>query len=236
MLSLPISSSTALPALTAHSHGGHRHGLKNGLDQDSSAGGIGQLPSGVGQSLLSSLLQSLQQTVGVQTTGSASAAAPATAAGSTSAVAAAGSATSATAAPAGASTTAQDLHAFLHSLFQTLKQDGMGAGGTTAATSAAGTTPASQYQGSVISSLQTLIGQIGGSAGAASGATDAASGLTASFHKLVQDLNGGASTAAAAAGGTTASLQSFLSTFLQNLQSSSQQALQLVGANVNANV
>ena len=248
MSSLAISSSasTTLPPVDFHGHG-HGHGHK-GLQLDAlsptSGSSAAQIPVGASQGLFANLLQSLQQAIGVQSTAAVSA----TGATATSA-ASSTTATSPAAGAASASTTAvptvaQDLHGFLHSLFQVLKQDGLGGGGTTAAAASTGTngapavTGAGNYQGSLVSSLQTLIQQVG-----SNGSTSPAiANLNSSFNNLLQGLGVNGSAATAAAGGTTsaqtsnASLQNFLNNLLQNLQANGLQGPKLTGSNVNANV
>jgi hypothetical protein len=228
MSSLLISgaASTAFPAVIFHSH---RRGSKADSAGNSSVGQVGQLPVGVGQNLLSNLLQSLQQTLAGQTVTGTNGVGATTATGS-----------STTAAVSAATTTApntvvnpnvaQDLHSFLHALFQALRADGSSGGatptatGTQASVTQAGST---QYQGGIASSLQTLIQQV--SAGGTQ--TPATANLTATFNQLAQDLRDGSATTA-----SSAPLQNFLNGFLQNLQNSGHVAPNLVGANVNAQV
>jgi hypothetical protein len=67
-MSLPIASSgaaTALPAVNIHSHG---HGHKKGLDAltDSSSSTAAQSPAGSTQNMFGSLLNSLEQVIGMQ--------------------------------------------------------------------------------------------------------------------------------------------------------------------------
>ena len=254
---LPISSaaSTTASSVNFHVHG-HKKGSHVGGASDSNST-TGQNPPAP-ESLFSNLLQSVQQVIGLQMT----TAAAATATSATSAVTGAASTTAnvagATAAtsPTSAAVT-QDLNSFLHSLFQVLKQDGLGSGtgnGTTPAASTATTATATgtsganagQYQGSLVSSLQSLMQQLG----ANGGTNPQTAHLDATFNNLVQGLNGSsASTAAvgsaasAAAGGvnataqsSSAGLQNFLNNLLQSLQSNGLQAPQLAGSNVNANV
>jgi len=154
------------------------------------------------QGFLHALFAALKQDgLGSASSGSA---ATATAGGSATAAAAGASATSATSATSAV------------------------AAGTGAATAAGSI---GQYQGSLVSSLQTLIQQLGGTQAGAQAGTGATAQLTSSFSKLT-----------AAAGGTgtpatsTAQLKNFLSDFLQNVQSGGGGQLQgLVGSHVNAN-
>jgi hypothetical protein len=247
-LAIANAASTTLPVANFHSRGsGHHKGLVT--DAASPSGNsLGQIPVGGVQNLFSNLLQTLEQIIGVQpssatpaTAGAGAVSAAGTAAG-TAAHAAAGSATSA--ASASTPAVAQDLNGFLHSLFQVLKQDGLGSGTGAATPASAGTAlstgtgaspGAGQYQGSLVSSLQTLIGQVG-----STGSTNPAiANLDASFQNLVQGVSGnGASTAASSSNATSSSnaaLQSFLNNLLQNLQANGLQAPKLTGSNVNAN-
>lgn len=215
-------------------------------DSANNAGAIGQIPAGAGQNLLSNALQALEQAIGTQSASAIPSAVSPTSAGALTSIGASAAAT----APASAATALdssnvkQDLHAFLHSLFQALKQEGLGsgAGGTTstagaAAGAASNTTAGSgsgvngigQYAGGLESSLQTLIQQLGSNGTA----TPATAKLTTSFNHLVQGLS--ASTATSGAGASTAELKNFLSNFMQNLQHNGLQTPGLVGGNVNAN-
>ena len=157
---------------------------------------------------------------------------------------------SATAAASAASGSAQDVQSFLHSLFQALKADGLGAsaGGATASSTASavvGAGPATgigagaasvagRYDGSLVSSLQTLIHQVNSNGPA----TAATSNLSASFNTLIQGAHGSAAVADAGGSGTVsqASLQNFLSNLLQSVQSSGIHSFSGMGANVNAKV
>jgi hypothetical protein len=243
-ITIANAASNALPTVNFRPHG-HGHG-KKGSDMESQSesavGSPGQMPVGASQPLLGSMLQSLQQVVGSQATGTtaASSAIGTTAAGTTGAGAA-------TAPIAESPTVAQDLSAFMHSLFQVL-QPGASAGGAGTTTAAPSTGSAStaggagQYQGSLASSLQTLIQQVGST----SATTPAISNLESSFNSLMQGVGGGtastASTASTAAAGgatsasSTASLRSFLSNMLQNLQTNGLQMPNLSGSRVNARV
>jgi hypothetical protein len=225
---------------------GHARKKASPGDIETSAGSIGQIPAGAGQNLLSNALQSLQQAIGAQSTGAISATGGASSAGSATA------ASNAVAPAPGATNVQQQLSTFLHSLFQTLRQDGL-AGSTASATSTAGTAPtaaaatgaagtaAGQYTGSLESSLQTLIQQLG-SNGAS---TPATANLTTAFNNLVQGLKGTGvplSGSGAAAASTTASaaspadLKNFLGNLVQNLHHNGVQTPGLLGASVNAQV
>jgi len=197
-------------------------------------------------------------TTGATGSGSTSAVSAASAQASTQASAASdtsGPSTAASGGTAGASSkVALELQGFLHSLFSALRQDSPSsaasattaspASATSAAATASATTSSSagagQYQGSLVSSLQTLIQQLGGSGSN----TPAATNLSKSFAGLVQGSS--ASTAgtgaATASGGTaastaaTAQLTNFLNGLLQKIQANGSQAPTLLGSHVNANV
>jgi hypothetical protein len=241
-LAISNSASTTLPVVNFHSHG---HGHHKGLVTDAasaSGSSSGQIPVGGVQNLFSNLLQTLEKIIGVQPSSATSAAA------GTGAVPATGTASGTTASSASGSTTpaataavTQDLNGFLHSLFQVLKQDGLGGTANTATTAAstvpapasgslAASTGAGQYQGSLVSSLQTLIQQVG-----STGSTNPAiANLDASFNNLVQGASG--SNASTTPSSSNAALQSFLNNLLQNLQDNGLQAPKLTGSSVNANV
>jgi hypothetical protein len=217
-ITIANAASNALPTVNFRPHG-RGHG-KKGSDMESQSesaiGSPGQMPVGASQPLLGSMLQSLQQVVGSQATGTTAA-----------------STTGAGAAPITESpTVAQDLSGFMHSLFQVL-QPGASAGGagSTAAAPSTGSASAAggagQYQGSLASSLQTLIQQVG-STGAT---TPAISNLESSFNSLMQGVGGGTASTA-----STASLKSVLNNMLQNLQTNGLQIPNLSGSRVNARV
>jgi len=253
-----ISQTGLLPQVN---FGGSPKKKSNAADTaGSDASSIGQIPVGTGQNLLANALQALQHAVGAQ---AGAPAATATGMSGTSGASAVSAATSAQASVSGATASssagatsplATDLQGFLHSLFSALRQDStsVASSATTASTAAngvSGTTNsgASQYQGSLVSSLQTLIQQLsGGGTG-----TQATANLSNSFSSLVHGLSastaaagtgaavGGASATAAGGGGATAStsqLTSFLDGLLQKIQSNGSQAPSLLGAHVNANV
>src|ERR1700679_4100198 len=144
-ITIANAASNALPTVNFRPPG-RGHG-KKGSDMESQSesavGSVGQMPVGASQPLLSSMMQSLQQVVGSQATGTSSA--TGTTAANTTAPAAA--------APIAASpTVAQDLSAFMHSLFQVLQPGGSAGGaGTTAAAPSTGSASAAggagKYQG-----------------------------------------------------------------------------------------
>jgi hypothetical protein len=93
------SSASALPTLNIHAHG-HKKGSHVGSADDSSSNAAAQAPAGTAgtvQNLFGTLLQSLEQVIGLQ---------PSTATAATAATAAAGSGASATAATATTGATA----------------------------------------------------------------------------------------------------------------------------------
>lgn len=246
-LAISNSASTTLPAVEFHKHGhGHKKGMSaDSLSNTSSSGTsnstTGQLPVGAAQGLFASLLQTLEQVIGVQ---------PATAATATTAAGGTSTGTAASAAGGTASANpavAQNLNGFLHSLFQVLKQEESGTGsvqgtGINGAPAVTGASTVGQYQGSLASSLQSLIQQVGSSGPA----SPAIANLDNSFSNLINGLNGGASSTASTAGAgaatatatatSNAALQGFLNNLLQNLQANGLHAPNLTGTNVNANV
>lgn len=266
-----IASTGILPQVTFGGSGHKKSGETNPGASGSST--IGQIPVGTGQNLLESALQSLEQAIGAQNGASAaSTASTASGTAGTSAVGAATAASTATSAQSGASVTsasttiagatpavALNLQGFLHSLFSALRADGAGAdssttaaaatatGNTASGTSATGSSAtgssASQYQGSLVSSLQTLIQQLSGGAPS----SPATANLSSSFNSLVQGLSantavagtGSAAKTATSSSGTTAStaqLTNFLNGLLQKIQGNGSQAPSLLGSHVNANV
>jgi hypothetical protein len=115
----------------------------------------------------------------------------------------------------------------MHSLFQALKQDGLGT-----STSSAGTASAN-----LVSSLHTLIAQVG--SGGAAGSTTA--NLSAAYQNLLKGTGAGSAAPAVSTGVSTAQsgttgLQNFLGNLLQNLQAGGVHALSSIGNNVNAKV
>jgi hypothetical protein len=257
MSSSAIASSMASTLQTPQFSGhGRRKSTQSQSVAESTGSTIGQLPVGTGQGLLSNMIQSLEQTAGAQTPAAGGTAATGATTGVTSGGAAAAGGTS-------ASAVQQDIQAFMHSLFQVLQQNGLaspagtsaGPGGyagvaapATATTGTSGNAPSAisggstaQYQGSLVSSLQTLIQQLG-----ATGSGNAAtSNLSTAYNNLVQAL-GGSSASSAASSSTSSgassgqssnsSLQNFLGNLLQNVQHLGAQTLGLVGGIVNARV
>jgi hypothetical protein len=76
------SASSALPSLNIRPHG-HKKGSHVGSTDDSGSNPAGQVPVGTVQNLFGSLLQSLEQVIGVQLGATAPAATAATAASAT---------------------------------------------------------------------------------------------------------------------------------------------------------
>ncbi len=207
---ISAAASTALSALNLHPHGHRKGGHFDTQSSSSALGGsssIGQLPVGASTALFSNLVQSLQQTVGAQT------------AAATPAVQGVSGTAAATNAPSPGRQ--QELQAFTHSLFQSLKQDGLSASSGTSA----------------VSSLQTLVQQL--SSGQPVSAANRT--LNATFQNLVNGSSTGSAAAASATAVTsdpssTTALQSFLNNLLQNLQSGGTLSLNGVGNSVNSKV
>lgn len=122
------SAPSALPPVNVHPHG-HRRGSHVESADDSSSDTAAQVPPGAAQNLFGSLLQSLEQVIGVQSTTAAptATAMPIAAASATAA--------SATATPASAATTAASagtavsssstlLQNYLNNLSQSLQANG----------------------------------------------------------------------------------------------------------------
>ena len=117
------SAPSALSSITAHSHG-HKKGLRvESKSSDSDGDAMTPVPAGTQQNLFSSMLQSLEQVIGVQpaTAASTSAAAPAgsAAAGAKAKTTAAGGPAAASATPASAAATAGStaaLQKYLHNV------------------------------------------------------------------------------------------------------------------------
>jgi hypothetical protein len=118
----------------------------------------------------------------------------------------------------------------------------------TAAASAAGTTGVGAYgQRSIISALRALVqdlsnSQVLSTTGSSSSlSSNALSNLNSAFEKLIGDLGASTSTAgsstvsgsAAASGQSTSALQSFLTNFMQDLQSNGTNSLSSLGSSVN---
>ncbi len=221
-LALVASAASAVSGVLFHSHHHGGRGAKAATETVPAVGKPGQLPVGAGQSLMSNMVQSLQQTLAGQGAAAAGSASLGAISGTTTPSTAASTAVTGSSAPANVT---QDVHAFMHDLFQALN-----ASGSVAATPTSSNGP---YQPGLVSSLQSLIQQV--SAGGTS--TPATANLTASFNQLKRDLGaegGGAAGSAAAA--PSASLQNLLSGFLQHLQGAGHVEPTLVGGNVNAQV
>jgi hypothetical protein len=115
------SAPSALSSLTAHSHG-HKKGSKVESSDDSSSDGMTPVPAGTQQNLFSSLLQSLEQVIGIQP-------AAATAAPSASSAATTASPTVAAASTAGAGTvTSQSANAALQKYIHNVSQNPQASG------------------------------------------------------------------------------------------------------------
>jgi hypothetical protein len=217
---ISAAASTALPALNFHAHGHHKGAhfdsqSASSATSSSKGGSIGQLPVGASTSLFSNLIQSLQQTIGAQSSSASAAAAPAPAVPAVQ-----GATGTAAAANAQSPGRQQELQAFTHSLFQSLKQDGLG----------------SSSGSSAVSSLQTLVHLLGsGQPASAANRT-----LNSTFQNLVNGSSSGSAGASASAGtsdpSSTTALQSFLNNLLQNLQSGGTLSLNGVGNSLNAKV
>jgi hypothetical protein len=255
------AAAAASPIANLFTHG-HKKGVHSG--KEPTAGSPTQGPATT-QSLLSSLFESIEQVIGISVTapqraapatapaagavtaaaGAGAAGASARAAGAPAAVMSSTATPSATAAASAVPGSAQDVQSFLHSLFQALKADGLGAGAGATASAAAGAGPgtgvvagatlgAGRYDGGFVASLQTLIHQVGSNAPA----TAATSNLSASFNTLVQGAHGSAAVADAggSAAASQASLQNFLGNLLQSVQGGGIHSFSAMGANVNARV
>src|SRR5467141_953753 len=96
------SASSALPTLNIHTHG-HKKGSHVGSPDDSTSSSAAQAPAGSVQNLFGTLLQSVEQVIGLQLSPAKPAAAATTAAATTTA-AAAGAGTAASTGAATAST------------------------------------------------------------------------------------------------------------------------------------
>ncbi len=227
-MSMIASAATAAAASPLGSLFNHS---KRGVNSASpSAGGSAQPASTV--SLFGSLLQSVEQVVGIPAAAAAPAGISSTAAAGSTGATAGTSATAGTGAATAASP-AQQVQSFLYSLFQALKA-GLGtpgAAGTAASGTATGSgSSAGQYAGSLASSLQSLIQQLG-SGGSAS---PQVANLESAFSGLIGASSGSAGSTAAAASTSNASLQGLLTNLLQNVQSAGASSIPTVGSAVNA--
>jgi hypothetical protein len=128
------SASAAFPPLNIHPHG-HKHGSHVGSLDDSGSDTAAQVPAGAAKNLFGTLLQSLEQVIGVQSSTAAatataatatSAATAATAATAASGIAAAGSTAAASTSAAAASTQTAStlLQNYLNNLAHTLQANG----------------------------------------------------------------------------------------------------------------
>jgi hypothetical protein len=124
------SAPSALPPVNVHPHG-HKHGSHVESADDSSSDTAAQVPPGAAQNLFGSLLQSLEQVIGVQsTTATPTAAATPTTAASTGAPTTVASASTAVSSPtAGAATSSVSssstlLQNYLNNLSQNLQTNG----------------------------------------------------------------------------------------------------------------
>lgn len=223
--------------------------VRNDDDGDSDQGARDSVRGG---KLFSALLAALTQFVSNNSAASA-------AGGTSPAASASTPATSTNTGAAVPSTLPQDLHAFLHDLFRALRQEGRVATGTPASGTSSPTPPVTagvptpatppatptssgsvrldRYgQHGLIAELQGLINDLGSNPVPAattatttttttgSSATPALTQLNAAFAKLITDLGGSTS---------TASLSSFLTGFLENLQGASGGSTSPLGNRIN---
>jgi hypothetical protein len=126
MSSIPnlTSASSALPTLNIHTHG-HKKGSHVGSPDDSTSSSSAQAPAGSVQNLFGTLLQSVEQVIGLQL----SPAKPAAAAAAAATTAAAGAGTTAATASTGAATASTQsagslLQNYLNNLSQNLRANG----------------------------------------------------------------------------------------------------------------
>jgi hypothetical protein len=218
-----ISASLTSALESIHGHGRHKGSRGTSASSTtSSTSSIGQLPVGVSTSLFSNLVSSFQQGLASQSSSTAGAV---QAAGGTST---SGSSATGTTQPTPAQQ--QEAQAFMHSLFQALKQDGLGgANGAPVLPSTATTAASGNYQGNLGTSLQALIQQLGPD-GKSTAATQT---LTSTFQNLVSGVTGAAA-GSSSSDSTSSSLRNFLGNLLQNVQSNGVQSLGLAGASLNA--
>ncbi len=116
------SASSALPTLNIHTHG-HKKGSHVGSPDDSTSSSAAQAPAGSVQNLFGTLLQSVEQVIGLQLSPAKPAAAATTAAATTTA-AAAGAAASTGAATASTQSAGSLLQNYLNNLSQNLRASG----------------------------------------------------------------------------------------------------------------
>ena len=134
MLLIPnlTSASSALPTLNIHTHG-HKKGSHVGSPDDSTSSSSAQAPAGSVQNLFGTLLQSVEQVIGLQLSAAKPAAtattAAATSAPATTAAAGAGAGSTAATASTGAAaastqSAASLLQNYLNNLSQNLRANG----------------------------------------------------------------------------------------------------------------
>src|SRR6266851_4727012 len=114
------SASSALPTLNIHTHG-HKKGAHVGSPDDSTSSSSAQAPAGSVQNLFGTLLQSVEQVIGLQLSAAkpaATTAATAAAAGSTAATASTGAAAAST------QSAGSLLQNYLNNLSQNLRASG----------------------------------------------------------------------------------------------------------------
>jgi hypothetical protein len=136
------SAASALPTLNIHTHG-HKKGSHVGSADDSSSNTAAQAPAGTVQNLFGTLLQSLEQVIGLQpsTATAATAATATTGAGATTNAATAGagaSTTAATASTGAATASTQSASTLLQNYLNNLSQN-LRAGGSQTAKAAGST-------------------------------------------------------------------------------------------------
>jgi hypothetical protein len=115
------SAPSALPAVNVHPHG-HKRGLHIESAHDSSTDTAAQIPPGAAQNLFGSLLQSLEQVIGVQPATAAASSGTASSAGTVASAAATTS--SATTGGPPASSAGTLLQNYLNNLSQNLQANG----------------------------------------------------------------------------------------------------------------
>ena len=108
------SAPSALSSITAHSHGHKKGSRVESTSSDSDGDAMTPVPAGTQQNLFSSMLQSLEQVIGVQTAPPATASAVAPAGTTSGSTAAAAPTTPASAAATASSTAA--LQKYLHNV------------------------------------------------------------------------------------------------------------------------
>jgi hypothetical protein len=119
------SAPSALPTIKSHAHGHKKGSQVESTDDAISDATLAPVPAATQQNLFSSLLQSLQQTVGVQTSSATAASLPTSATVATSATAGAGttaSTTTAAASTAGGTAIAKSASAALQTYINNVSQ------------------------------------------------------------------------------------------------------------------